>query len=568
MAAEYYASSFREFKEMGMDELAVSVLKEGLQAHPLDEGLAELSRENGLGDEVRLPAKAPTEQITLEQLLTGSISTMKPQTQRPAEEDEIVPAENGDEFWSALRSQKLKALLLERGGLIRVSDFLPKELAEKTFATMQSLQPGEWSESNSSLYDDKGQYGDKSASHWFYRYDGDKLDETVREIQSIGSGFFPSFQAAKYETSGNLSAHDDSNYFREYPAGQLLFRKIAVIYYLTKDWRQECHPFPALDSCEQFEASSQRTCLQKKDYGGALLDLHGETKQLLPRFNSLVAFLVPRVHQVEELAAGCPPRFSIFGWFSDTAPYPNEEGVAKRPWLSTMDSRGLRTSSPDQQEQQNQAQRIYRSVEGELVRLRQQHEELLEKQSEVERLQQAEILEQREALRTAQQRLRTAQGLGEAEVKARAEAERAALAAEESLGRLGLEVVRLREREASLKQELAACRVDEGQRKRYVEELKALRSSLAAERRRREDAEAMSRERLEEIRQSARDGKEAEESAEASRQNSQENWRKQRALERENRQLRELHRFLNGRLLPYKTFSVVAVAGLQSRMVI
>ena len=32
--------------------------------------------------------------------------------------------------------------------------------------------------------------------------------------------------------------------------------------------------------CEQFEASSQRTCLQKKDYGGALLDLHGETKQL------------------------------------------------------------------------------------------------------------------------------------------------------------------------------------------------------------------------------------------------------------------------------------------------
>lgn len=195
-----------------------------------------------------------------------------------------------------------------------------------------------------------------------------------------------------------------------------------------------------------------------------------------------------------------------------------------------------RTSPDQQQQQQNQAQRIYRSVEGELVRLREQHEELLEKQSEVERLQQAEILEQRDALRAAQQRLRTAQGLGEAEVKARAEAERAALAAEESLGRLGLEVVRLREREASLKQELAARR---GQRIKYAEELKSLRSSLAAERRRREDAEAMSREHLEEIRQSARDRKAAEESVEASRQNSQENWRKQRALERENRQLRE-----------------------------
>ena len=51
-------------------------------------------------------------------------------------------------------------------------------------------------------------------------------------------------------TWGLLSSliHPLRSQFQEYPAGQLLFRKIAVIYYLTKDWRQECHPFPALDS--------------------------------------------------------------------------------------------------------------------------------------------------------------------------------------------------------------------------------------------------------------------------------------------------------------------------------
>ncbi|CAE7360809.1 unnamed protein product [Symbiodinium natans] len=197
---------------------------------------------------------------------------------------------------------------------------------------------------------------------------------------------------------------------------------------------------------------------------------------------------------------------------------------------------GGRTSPEDEQGQFNQAHHIYRVVEEELVRLRQQHEEYLEQR---EQEQQAAILEQRDALRAAQQRLRTAQELGEAEGKARAEAERAKLSAEESLGRLGLEVVRLREREAVLLEELSARRSDEGQRIKQNEEIKSLRTSLAAERRRREDAEAISRERFEEIRQAARTRKEAEELAEESRQHSQERWRKQRSLERENRQLRE-----------------------------
>merc|ERR1712203_281093 len=82
-----------------------------------------------------------------------------------------------------------------------------------------------------------------------------------------------------------------------WPAGKVMHRKIAVISYFARDWRRE--------------------------YGGCFRDLHVQEQPevIVPTFNSLVAFLVPRVHEVEELAADCPPRLSVFGWFSDDQPY-------------------------------------------------------------------------------------------------------------------------------------------------------------------------------------------------------------------------------------------------------
>jgi hypothetical protein len=68
---------------------------------------------------------------------------------------------------------------------------------------------------------------------------------------------------------------------------QLCSRSIAIIYYLTKDW----------------DAGA----------GGLLVDLQ-ENKKYVPKFNSLVAFTVPRFHEVT-LVKQDRPRFSIFGWF-------------------------------------------------------------------------------------------------------------------------------------------------------------------------------------------------------------------------------------------------------------
>eukprot|EP00931_Biecheleriopsis_adriatica_P090279 TRINITY_DN64295_c0_g1_i1.p1 TRINITY_DN64295_c0_g1~~TRINITY_DN64295_c0_g1_i1.p1 ORF type:complete len:351 (+),score=78.11 TRINITY_DN64295_c0_g1_i1:30-1082(+) len=345
---QYYLDTYADFKDMGLDDAAVQVLKEGLAAHPSCAELLKLGRERGLDTEPAGTAGERSQSGSVGELFTsvlkshlpspqaaaggygaasGTRSVLEPVGQLPLAAAELESEMQGAEFWSELRTRSLQAILQERGGLVRVSDVLPGELAEQSFTTMQSLQASDWKESNSATYDDAGTYGDKTAKHWFYRYDGDQLDGTLRELHSLAPALFPSFQAAKYETSGNLSAHDDSNFFvitnndknrsSRYPAGTVMFRKIAVIYYLTKDWRQE--------------------------FGGSLMDLHGqEPRCLVPRFNSLVAFLVPRVHQVEELAAGCPPRFSLFGWFSEDQAYPAVGELRKMPWLSTLESRGQR----------------------------------------------------------------------------------------------------------------------------------------------------------------------------------------------------------------------------------
>jgi Rps23 Pro-64 3,4-dihydroxylase Tpa1-like proline 4-hydroxylase len=60
-----------------------------------------------------------------------------------------------------------------------------------------------------------------------------------------------------------------------------------LIYYLTKDWKAE--------------------------FGGTLVDIPTDDKYV-PEFNSLIAFTIPRFHEV--LAVTCDrPRYSIFGWF-------------------------------------------------------------------------------------------------------------------------------------------------------------------------------------------------------------------------------------------------------------
>ena len=76
-----------------------------------------------------------------------------------------------------------------------------------------------------------------------------------------------------------------------YQDGIMCSRDVAVVYYLTKDWKEE--------------------------YGGCFID-HGATngkKTYVLEFNSLIAFMVPRFHEVTTVKVRNMYRFSFFGWF-------------------------------------------------------------------------------------------------------------------------------------------------------------------------------------------------------------------------------------------------------------
>ena len=310
---------------MGLEAAADEVLKEGLAAYPTHGDLLSLAKMRGIACERQ--AAVPSGG-GIEGLLAGMMKSQQPSVKVSGLVSDTLDLQgyqckesemSSVDFWQQLERVDLRSILLEHGGLIRVSDFLPEEEAEEALKRLKALEESVWAESSSNAYKE----GDSAqgARHNFFRYDGDQLENVIGKLRAMAPDDFPSFQAAMYRKGGNLAAHDDSNYFvvekadknqtERFPAGSLLFRKVAVIYYLTKDWQE--------------------------DFGGALMDLH-QDRFFYPRFNSMVAFLVPRLHQVQELMPGSPSRFSIFGWFSDEKQYPSAEELAKMPCFSTLGS--------------------------------------------------------------------------------------------------------------------------------------------------------------------------------------------------------------------------------------
>lgn len=285
----YYLRAYNDFIEMSLDGCAAQVLREGLQSHPNSQLLRELAGE----------------------------AVPEPEVPRPLACNASIEIP-GEHFWPELGAKGLEALLLERGGLIRVTDAFAPQVAEGTLDTLQQFRTSQWVKTSHDVVDYGGNEG---AKHSYYVYSGQEVDHIRQKLSTLDSNRYGGFQAAKYETSGHISPHDDSQYFfvpashcsQRYPAEMLMFRKIAIIYYLTKDWREE--------------------------YGGCLVDLHKEESPIryVPLYNSLVAFLVPRVHEVEKLSESCPARFTVFGWLSDDKPYLplSQHG----PALSTLDVR-------------------------------------------------------------------------------------------------------------------------------------------------------------------------------------------------------------------------------------
>ncbi len=198
--------------------------------------------------------------------------------------------------------------LLERSdGLVRVEGLLPEAVAEAAAAALHALPASRWV-----LRRDKTDGAKNTTQHSFHAAyplrgnelgalerpmldDPDPLGALTALLHSLLPGKRSVFSAARYDQGDHIAEHDDHALVMHSGRGDrkpvLCSRDVACIYYLTpKDWTESD--------------------------GGVLVDLTNGARYV-PRFNSLVAFVVPRFHEVTAVRrrAGRAARLSIFGWF-------------------------------------------------------------------------------------------------------------------------------------------------------------------------------------------------------------------------------------------------------------
>jgi Rps23 Pro-64 3,4-dihydroxylase Tpa1-like proline 4-hydroxylase len=179
------------------------------------------------------------------------------------------------------KQYNLRQLLKQNDGLVKISNFLPLQVAQRMYDTLESINETEWQLTEATENVQKNNINHAfMSSRSFPNHDA---------LFSIFRNLIPelenTFSAGRYTNKHYIDPHDDRQY-KEID-GETYSREIALIYYLTPDW--------------------------KKQDGGSLIDMNA-TQEYVPEFNSLISFTIPRWHKVEPCLTE-KPRYSIFGWF-------------------------------------------------------------------------------------------------------------------------------------------------------------------------------------------------------------------------------------------------------------
>lgn len=230
--------------------------------------------------------------------------TRKRRAKGDLDDDEVIkhnnnPSDKSKETKKKIRRKAVRKLLSEsRDGLILIENFMEPSKAMAALRSVQSVNPKSWHLARNDPRDrgaarHRYHVGDGSVGEADYNDDIEKLLTLVGETAlPHADPNFLRFQLGKYTRGDQIAPHNDM-------ATQMISmidgsrpvrasRKIALVYYLTKDWTS--------------------------DMGGQFVDLHqGRRKEYVPKFNSLVAFTVPRLHSVKPVTTS-RPRHSIFGW--------------------------------------------------------------------------------------------------------------------------------------------------------------------------------------------------------------------------------------------------------------
>jgi hypothetical protein len=195
-------------------------------------------------------------------------------------------------------------------GLLVITDFLPPAVAARCANALRSIDEAEWAENTGEGGGSDGgvEHSFRSSSSFPYAA---AMFEMLGALLPASRGIF---QAGMYCGAGEgrsdaIARHDDAR-SRMFPllppevddgaASRSLERSVAVVLHLTaREWRAE--------------------------HGGEFVDYGpGEggrdgppLRTLTPQYNTLVAFAVPRWHEVLPVADGAPEggRRSLFGWF-------------------------------------------------------------------------------------------------------------------------------------------------------------------------------------------------------------------------------------------------------------
>lgn len=176
------------------------------------------------------------------------------------------------------------------GSILHMRDFFPREIADSALSILQGIPEKVWELSEAAGEDD-------AAVHHFWSADLTDVPELMplrstfwRLLKSFrGEGTLPIFSCGRYGTSDHIGRHDDRAHVPFFRDDNVYSRTVAAIWYLTAEWSEA--------------------------EGGCLLDLEEEGRPpMVPIYNSLVAFEVPRMHAVSAVT-GDRYRYSIFGWW-------------------------------------------------------------------------------------------------------------------------------------------------------------------------------------------------------------------------------------------------------------